>query len=303
MKNALLKNILHSVLFVCILFCNFAYINGISFSLFRQTFAFEFSGFWFLNTLIFLLLVLYIFLTYCLKNNSIKLLFDVLILLAGSFYLKIAEAILANNSINIGPGLVILLSIFLFLTIGDLKNIFSEKDMAIKDIVEIAIFVSIAVILDMPFCKIKVVENGGSISLTMLPLVLLSIKKGFLKGFIGTGLIFGLVTCLLDGYGFISYPLDYLLGFGSLAIVGLFGKSINTDSKPKSIVYFVVSTLIAVVFRTLFSTISGIVIYKLDFTSSLIYQLTYIGPSFIAVIIAGILILPIFLHLLKKYPD
>ena len=36
--------------------------------------------------------------------------------------------------------------------------------------------------------------------------------------------IFGLVTCLTDGYGFYTYPFDYLIGFGSIAVFGFFSR-------------------------------------------------------------------------------
>ena len=165
------------------------------------------------------------------------------------------------------------------------RYIFDNSKLDIKDIAEIAIFVSFAFVLDLPLFKIKIVANGGSISLIMLPLVLLSLRKGFFKGFIGAGIVFGLVSCFLDGYGLITYPLDYLLGFGSLAVVGLFRKFIIGKEKITWINYAILFgvTLLAMSLRTLASTLSGIFIYKLDFVSSLVYQLTYMGPSFGAV--------------------
>lgn len=173
------------------------------------------------------------------------------------------------------------------------RYIFDGTKLDIRDIAEIAIFVSFAFVLDLPLFKIKIVANGGSISLIMLPLILVSLRKGFFKGFIASGIVFGLVSCFLDGYGLITYPLDYLLGFGSLAVVGLFRSFIIGKEKLTWFNYLILFlvTLLAMSLRTLASTISGILIYGLDFPSSLVYQLTYMGPSFIAVMVVLIVLL------------
>ncbi len=168
--------------------------------------------------------------------------------------------------------------------------------------VEIGLFVSLAIILDLPFCKFKLLENGGSISIAMLPLILISIRKGTLKGFIASGIIFGFITCLLDGYGIITYPLDYLLGFGSLSVAGLFRNKINQSKKVTRYIFFVLDCASSLVLRLVFATSSGGLIYKVDVLSSLVMNVSYIFPSGALCIIAGCLVLPIFLQLMKKYP-
>ena len=196
----------------------------------------------------------------------------------GSFKLAVSPVVMALSSL----GTAIYTS----------RLIFDNTKLNIRDIAEIGIFVSFAFVLDLPLFKVKIVANGGSISLIMLPLILLSLRKGFFKGFIGAGIVFGLVSCFLDGYGLITYPLDYLLGFGSLAVVGLFRKFIIGKEKLtwfNYVVLFLV-TLLAMSLRTMASTLSGIFIYELDFVSSLIYQLTYMGPSF-GVVTAVLIIL------------
>ena len=171
--------------------------------------------------------------------------------------------------------------------------IFDKSKISVRDMAEIAIFVSFAFMLDLPLFKLKVVANGGSISLIMIPLIILSLRKGFFKGFIGAGIVFGLVSCFADGYGLITFPLDYLLGFGAMAIVGIFRRLIVGKEKVSFLqyVYLLVAVSIAMVVRTLASTLSGIWIYGLDFYSSLVYQLTYMGPSFIVCIVVLIILL------------
>jgi len=155
-----------------------------------------------------------------------------------------------------------------------------------KDIVEIAIFVAIAFILDLPFLKFRIGQNGGSISLSMLPLFIIALRKGWFKSFIACGIVYGLLTCLFDGYGFVTYPFDYLLGFGSISVASFYRLLIiNKDYKfkIKGVVFILLAVISAFVIRTLASTISGMIIYKLDFIGSLTYNLTYLLPSFAAV--------------------
>lgn len=204
-------------------------------------------------------------------------------------------------SLAVAPVLISICS--LAAAINVTRYIFDNNKLDIRDIAEIAIFVSFAFVLDLPIFKLKVVANGGSVSLVMLPLILLALRKGFFRGLIASGIVFGLVSCFLDGYGFITYPLDYLLGFGSLAVVGLFRKFIINQEKInwRNYLYLLLATLLAMSLRTLASTISGILIYGLDFGGSLIYQLTYMGPSFVAVgAVLVILLYPLNKLSLKK---
>ena len=187
------------------------------------------------------------------------------------------EGATSNGAINY---VLFGVSVIALLYIGSL--LFKAHSFTVRDIVEIAMFVALAVILDIAIFKIKIVASGGSISFVMVPLFVLALRKGFVKGFISLGIIFGLITCMLDGYGFFTFPFDYLLGFGGLALIGIFKDIILPKSGKitiKGIIFLVVGVLIGLVARTIASTISGIVIYQTEFLESLVYQLTYIGPS------------------------
>ena len=127
----------------------------------------------------------------------------------------------------------------------------------------------------------------------MVPLFILAIRKGFIKGFIGCGLVFGIISCLLDGYGFIFFPFDYLMGFGFIAIIGLFRNRILISNTRTSIFYMMIGTIIALFGRIISSTVSGIIFYNMNFITSLIYQLTYIGPSGVLVIVLLIILINI----------
>jgi len=215
------------------------------------------------------------------KNHYVlNALFSVSFLLM-SVIIFIAPIIFSKNAIDLEKG-GILFGICLgayFLYFASCS--FAEFSLTIEDIVEIGLFVAFAFILDLPIFKFKVVPNGGSISFSMVPLIIICLRKDFLKSFVAVGIVFGLTDCLIDGYGLITFPFDYLLGFGSLAIVSLFRYQIIKDNKlsVKSVMFLIIGLVLAMAGRVLASTISGILIYKLQFIPSLIYQLTYIGPS------------------------
>lgn len=157
-----------------------------------------------------------------------------------------------------------------------------ENKYTVYEIVEAAMLIGIAVLLDLDGLKISLGANGGSISFTTIPLVILALRQGAIKGFIGIGIIYGLITCLIDGWGLQTYPFDYFLAYGVFALFGLFKTLIiREDGKynVKSVVFIVIASLITVSLRLLFSTISGVIIYEMSFKASLLYNILYVLPS------------------------
>ncbi len=143
-------------------------------------------------------------------------------------------------------------------------------------------YIGAAVLLD-SFLKIRIMGNGGSISIAMVPLFLLALRKGFVKGFIGCGLIYGAINCMIDGYGLMFYPLDYLMAFGSLAIVGLFRPLIINKERRltiKGVIFLILALVLSCVSRLYFATVSGVKMWGMPtYLESLIYNLTYLLPS------------------------
>jgi len=174
---------------------------------------------------------------------------------------------------------------------------------SVRDIVEIAIFIALAVVFD-TFVKIPVSATGGSVNIATLPLFFIALKKGWFKGFLASGIIFALITCLIDGYGFVCFPLDYFLGFGSIFVLGFFSKLVKLEDgkvKLKSYLFLSPGVTIAFMLRFIFSTISGVVIYGLDIPGSMLYQITYLLPSYLAVLILINLLLKSILKLFERH--
>lgn len=176
-----------------------------------------------------------------------------------------------------------------------------------------AIFLSLAIVLDyvsklIPFLEMP---NGGSISLGMLPLVLISIVCGGGYGMLA-GVAFGLINCfVIDAYGFniYSFVLDYIIAFSGYAIIALFRKKIINGSKK----YFILGVILGGVIRLISSGFSGIInasIWGYDevflegvfgagkgskvwlyIYSFVYYNLPYIAVTVVICIIVGLLLL------------
>ena len=148
------------------------------------------------------------------------------------------------------------------------KNLFK---FSVRDICEIAMMCALAIAIDQ-LLNVKIGANGGSISFACLPLFIVSYRHGWFKGFIASGIVFGFITCVFDGWGLVTYPLDYLIAFGSIGIAGLFGRTIykfvkgeGVKSKIMSLLLILATVLIHIIIRLCSSTLSGIVIYNYTF--------------------------------------
>ena len=175
----------------------------------------------------------------------------------------------------------------------------------VHDIVEIAMFVAIALVLD-NFLKIPLGASGGSINLAVLPLVLLALRHGWFKGFVAGGIIFGFISCLIDAYGLVTYPLEYFVTFGSVAIVGAFSKLITTLYTNKK---YVLSALILIgcllafsVIRLFAASIDSVLIYEYTFEAAIIYNLSYVFISSGAVCVLSVALLPALIRINKQFP-
>ena len=158
---------------------------------------------------------------------------------------------------------------------------FNNNRQTIREIVEEGVLIATAFVLN--FIKIPVGPTGGSINFQMLPLMIIALRHGPQHGFIAGGIIYGLLTCLTDGYGFACYPFDYLIGFGSVAIMGFFRNYIFGEDQNgynvKGIIFILISSVLATLVRYIGSNVSSIVVYGLDLKGALEYNAFYIPLS------------------------
>ena len=187
---------------------------------------------------------------------------------------------------------------------------FSSQRRTTHQIVEEGVLISLAFVLN--FIKIPVGATGGSINFQMLPLMIIALRHGPQHGFIAGGIVYGLLTCLTDGYGFACYPFDYLIGFGSVAVMGFFRQFILGNEQKtynlKGMLFIFISGMLATFIRYVGSNVSSIVVYGLDLKAALAYNAFYIPLSGLISIVAlmamyGPLIKANAAHPVKKEDD
>ena len=190
------------------------------------------------------------------KYETMKLNAGLLFILSGFIFLFSPNLIsfalnVDEKEIYIGASALVI-CILSFVSFIGTNFIKSDKSLfSLYDIVEIAMLISLAVVLD-TFIKIPIGITGGSINLAMLPLMIIALRHNFYKSFISCGLVYGLATCLLDGYGLMYLPFDYVLGFGSVAIISIFRQFIFDKNCSKitfkGIVFLTLSLILVFIF-------------------------------------------------------
>jgi len=147
-----------------------------------------------------------------------------------------------------------------------------------RKLTEIAVCIAMAVVGS--FIKVWEMPQGGSVALTMVPILLISIKRGPWAGAV-TGAIYGVLSLLIAGviYHPMSILLDYVLAFGLLGLAGFFRKNV-----PQVIL----GCFVGVAGRFVSSLVSGAVLFaeyapagQNPWIYSLVYQATYLVPEFI----------------------
>ena len=169
---------------------------------------------------------------------------------------------------------------------------FVDRPITIREIAEDGILIAAAIILN--FIKIPLGPSGGSINFQMLPLMLIALRHGPTHGLICGGIIYGLVTCLIDGWGFATYPFDYLIGFGSVMVIGLFNKFILGENQKwynlKGEIFLLIGGILSTFVRFVGSTASSMIVYGYTFVAAAAYNAIYIpvsGAIAIAMIMAS----------------
>lgn len=158
----------------------------------------------------------------------------------------------------------------------------AKEKISVRDMTEIAMLSAAAIILDVIF---HYIPDGqiGSISIATLPLFLIALRHGPNQGFLASGVIYGLITCFTDGYGIYLYPLDYLVAFGGIGVIGFFrplivGKD-QTWYNVKGEIAIFVGVLLASCVRLVGSGASSMINYGYTFSASMVYNLPYIFVS------------------------
>ncbi|HEM3609130.1 energy-coupled thiamine transporter ThiT [Streptococcus suis] len=151
---------------------------------------------------------------------------------------------------------------------------------------EIAIFSAIALVFDK--LPLFTMPQGGSVSLVMLPILLLSLRHGWLVGIL-SGLIVGTIQLFYGGYflNLFQVFLDYVLSYAGIGFAGITATFLHKQSKLSQASLFIsLASLLGGSIRLLATYLSGIIFYadyapadKPVWIYSFTYNISYILPS------------------------
>ena len=172
---------------------------------------------------------------------------------------------------------------------------FAARKMNTRSIVFAGITIALSFCLS--YIKVTPVTYGGSVTLaSMIPVMIYAYFYGFGPGLL-CGVCHGLLQFIQSPYVLtpVTFILDYLLAFASIAIVPLF-KFIK--NKPVSLLVGITAAYAA---RFLFHFVSGIIYYNLGaiwvdlptdtaFIYSFLYQCVYLIPDWIIAAVVGIIL-------------
>lgn len=173
------------------------------------------------------------------------------------------------------------------------------KYQKLKFITEAGVFLALGLV----FLSIKIYQlpNGGSVSIAILPLLILSARWG---------LVYGLVACTLFGVlaaiykPFIVHPvqflLDYPLAYMSICLVGAM-------SWENNLKFVVIGVVISNILRLVFHVISGIIFFSMNektllaaFIYSFSYNISHILPETIIALLFSVLIAKKYSFLIQR---
>lgn len=170
--------------------------------------------------------------------------------------------------------------------------------------VEIAIFAALGFVLD--FIAFRM-PQGGSVSLVMIPIVLMAFRRGIAAGVV-TGLLVGLlqivtgfisVAPLSFGFVIMQVILDYLLAYGVVGLAAMmrsrYLEAVRAKKTGKIIAMVALGVLIGSFLRYVIHVITGILFFGMFadgnvFIYSAVYNATYMIPvAIVAAIVCSLL--------------
>ena len=178
------------------------------------------------------------------------------------------------------------------------------RDARVKVVVEIALSVALAAVLGL--WKITLPWNfaGGSISLAMLPLLVVAVRRGLWAG-ATAGALFGCVDYLMEPFFVhpVQVVLDYPVAFAACGLAGLgagtVARAFSSGPALSAGIATVPWTLLGGLGRFACSFVSGIVFFAANAPQgqpvllySFLYNASYLAPSVIVCTVLGVVLVP-----------
>lgn len=166
-------------------------------------------------------------------------------------------------------------------------------------LVEIAIFAAIGLVLDQ--VSFKVWAQGGSVSLVMVPIMLIAFRWGLVAG-LTTGLLVGVMQTMFGAtivhwlQGFLDYGVAFTVVGLAAVVRGPVLAAAKNANKTKMALYIILGTVLAGFLRYAAHTMAGAVFFaeyagdQNAWIYSIIYNGTYMLPATILTAIVGVLL-------------
>ncbi len=146
-------------------------------------------------------------------------------------------------------------------------------------LVEIALAIALAAVLNV--LRLFRMPQGGTISLVMLPIMVLALRRGLAVG-VTAGALYGIVDFFVDPYPpvhWIQFALDYPLAYAAVGIAGFLAPRVRqaTDKAGSWVAWTAVGVILGTLARYLVHVTSGVVFFAEYAQGSpvLLYSLGY----------------------------
>ena len=173
----------------------------------------------------------------------------------------------------------------------------------ISVLVEIALTVALSAVLSMLAVRLPINFAGGTISLAMVPIFVLALRRGVGAG-VAAGMLFGVVDYFVEPF-FVApaqVALDYLVAFGAVGLTGLGSNAYHRAlavSTTRAVAVAVPFMLLGGCARFLAAWLSGVVFFGMNAPAgqpvwlySIVYNLSYLVPSVVICAVAATAVLP-----------
>jgi len=195
------------------------------------------------------------------------------------------------------------------------------RSLHIRLIAEIGLAVALSVALNAVFTAMLPISMpfGGSLSLNMLPIILLALMRGPVVG-VTTGVLVGFSDLMFDPF-ILSLPqmlLDYPIAYGLVGLAGLFAlkpskkleqalqKEAQAEIAPadpslaKIITIAIIGTIVGGLARLAAHVLSGVIFFaqyapelQNVWVYSILYNLSFMGPNIVVVALCAAVAFPV----------
>ena len=163
-----------------------------------------------------------------------------------------------------------------------------------KDLVYMALYAALFIVLDVAVNTLGILQmpNGGSLGVSVIPLLMASYHLGWQKGTVVAvlSILLQYVTGPMYTPDLVGFLLDYFFAFSVYGLASLF----------PNYKWFYSGVLVTNLVRLICSSLSGILVWETAPWASLVYNATYMIPTAILCLVLLPLVMPRIKPLMNK---